>query len=156
MGSSAPRRMSFSRELERDGRYLGLERADTMEFAYRRRYSMPATDPRYLDSSLEDIVLDYWAHRFWDEPKLREEVHNPDFEEDVDEIERLIASGGDRLPAAADLHELLTGKKAMPAPEPVSEAEAIERGEGLARIAQAEAAAKASEDWEDEIVDRWP
>lgn len=54
-----------------------------MQFAFRRRYSLPPTDPRFLDATDEEIVLDYWAHRLWDNPKVREEAYNPDFEADL-------------------------------------------------------------------------
>lgn len=63
---------------------LGLDLSETIQFAFRRRYRLPPTDPRYLNATEEQMVLDYWAHRHWDDPKLREEVVNPDFEEDLE------------------------------------------------------------------------
>ena len=82
-----------------------MELADTMEFHYRRRYSLPATDPRYLDASIEDIVLDYWAHAMTDNPKLREEVVNPDFDADVAAFEKMLAAAappGEEFETVAD------------------------------------------------------
>ena len=81
MRCSALRRLPFEKALWRDARSAGAALADTYGFAYRRRYNLPPTDPRYLNSTLSEIVADYWAHRFWDDPKLKaEEVHDPDFE----------------------------------------------------------------------------
>ena len=57
--------------------------SETIAFAFRRRYGLPPTDPRFLAATEEEMVLDYWAHRHWDDPKLREEVVNPDFEADL-------------------------------------------------------------------------
>lgn len=88
-----------------------MELADTPEFHYRRRYGLPSTDPRYLRATREDIILDYWAHAFHDNPKLREEHHNPDFEEELAALEAEIeaqqaaeaaGAGGEAEPAAAD------------------------------------------------------
>jgi hypothetical protein len=41
------------------------------------------------------MVLDYWAHRHAEDPKLREEAINPDFEADVAEFERQSAALAD-------------------------------------------------------------
>lgn len=34
-----------------------------------------------------DIVLDMWAHRHTDDPTLRNEIENPDFEQDLADME---------------------------------------------------------------------
>lgn len=58
-----------------------------MDFAFRQRYRLAPTDPRYLDATDEDIVLDYHAGRFWDDPKLEsEEVENPEYAEELDRM----------------------------------------------------------------------
>ena len=86
-----------------------------MEFHYRRRYSLPATDPRYLDATMDDIVLDYWAHAFLDNPKLREEVVNPDFEGDLAAFEKMFSDSDDaavgRAPPGGDTWETVADDK---------------------------------------------
>jgi len=72
---------------------MGLALSETLEFAFRRRYLMPPADPRFLAATHEDIVTDFWAHRFWDDPKLRNEIVNEDFDADLDEMEREISRG---------------------------------------------------------------
>lgn len=37
------------------------------------------TDPRYLDATVEEMMTDYWAHHYYDNPKAREEVEDEDF-----------------------------------------------------------------------------
>jgi hypothetical protein len=54
--------------------------AETVAFAFRRRYSLPPDDPRFLDATPEAILIDYWAHRHIDDPKLREEIEDEDFD----------------------------------------------------------------------------
>lgn len=65
-----------------------------MEFAFRRRYGLPPTDPRFLDAGLDEMLVDWWAHRFTDDPKLRDEVVNADFEADVEAMERAMMDAG--------------------------------------------------------------
>ncbi|CAH2606339.1 conserved protein of unknown function (plasmid) [Rhodovastum atsumiense] len=94
----------------------GFELADRMDFHVRRRYGLPPTDPRFLDMTVEDIVLDYWAHAVTDNPKLRDEHINPDFEQEMAELEAMleeqIAASGAKAPeptadqiAKAEQHE---------------------------------------------------
>lgn len=42
---------------------------------------MPPTDPRFLDASDADMIIDLWAHRHADNPQLRESPPDTDFEE---------------------------------------------------------------------------
>lgn len=81
------RRLDFAEALEKEGRFRGLELAETIAFAFRRRYGLPPTDSRYLDATEEEMALDYWAHRHWDDPKLRDEAVNPDFDDDFAALE---------------------------------------------------------------------
>lgn len=60
--------------------------ARTPEFEFRRRYRLAPTDPRFLACTQEEILLDIWAHRFWDDPKLEQEEINEDFGSDVAEF----------------------------------------------------------------------
>lgn len=69
------------------GRQWGLERADSLEFLFRRHYNLAPTDPRYLDCSAADIVVDLWAHRFLNDPKLRDESVDADYDAEVADME---------------------------------------------------------------------
>lgn len=48
---------------------------------------MPPTDPRFLDATLEDMILDYWSWRHAEDPKLRDEIVATGFDEDLAEME---------------------------------------------------------------------
>lgn len=50
--------------------------------AFRRRYNLPPTDPRFLNATREDIITDYWAH-FYAENGFREEIEDEDFDQDA-------------------------------------------------------------------------
>lgn len=58
--------------------------AETLEFWFRRKYSLTRTDPRFLDATLEDMLEDYWAHRVAEDPKAADEVEDADF--NLDEV----------------------------------------------------------------------
>lgn len=63
-----------------------------MEFWFRQKYLLPPTDPRFLDASIEEIVLDYYTWRAAEHPEDAEEYEDEDFDPDADlaEIERSI------------------------------------------------------------------
>lgn len=77
----------------RKAKEMGRARYSTIEFEYRRRYSLPETDARFLDLTTEDMLADIWAHKFHEDPKLLDEVEDEDF--DPDEVATLIGYGGD-------------------------------------------------------------
>ena len=54
-----------------------------MEFAFRRRYSLPPTDPRYLNATVTDILVDYWAHRYVDDPEIQAPVQTDGYEDEA-------------------------------------------------------------------------
>jgi hypothetical protein len=56
----------------------------TLAFAFRRRYNLPPTDPRFLDATTEEMVLDYWAHRHADDPNLRNEIIAEGYDDDLE------------------------------------------------------------------------
>lgn len=56
-----------------------------MEFAFRRRYNLPPTDPRFLDATREEIAADFWAHHYA-ENDVTEEFEDTEF--DPNEITR--------------------------------------------------------------------
>lgn len=82
--------------LKRDARQWGRQLSESVEFEFRRRYMLAPNDPRFLDCTVEDVLVDVWAHRFADDPKLRDEDVSSDFEGDVDawEEDEDIPAGG--------------------------------------------------------------
>ena len=80
MGVCGKRRNDFAILLQREARGRGKLMAQTMAFAFRRRYLIPPTDERFLNATEEDIAVDFWAHKHWDDPKLGDEFSDPDFE----------------------------------------------------------------------------
>lgn len=60
-------------------------------FWFRRRYNLPPNDPRFLSLTDEEIAADYWAHQYYDDPKMADADHDDDF--DIDAIEAEINSG---------------------------------------------------------------
>ncbi len=70
----------------------GKERSDTTEFWYRHKYSLTVTDPRFLDATVEEMMTDYWAHHFYENPKARDEVEDEDFDF-AQELARIEAEG---------------------------------------------------------------
>lgn len=71
-------------------------RHSTIEFQFRRRYSLTENDPRFLDLTTEEMLTDIWAHKFHEDPKALEEVEDEDF--DPDEVASQIGYGSDKLP----------------------------------------------------------
>jgi hypothetical protein len=61
---------------------------------------MPPTDPRFLDSTLEDMTVDLWAWAHYEDPKLRDEVISTGFDEDLAamEAEALAREAQEALP----------------------------------------------------------
>lgn len=60
----------------------GARRVKTVEFWYRRKYNLPASDPRFLEVTAEEMLADYYAHLFHDNPKELETVEDDDFDPD--------------------------------------------------------------------------
>ena len=75
-----PRRSLFEATEAKLPKRNGKVRAGTVEFWYRRKYSLTANDPRYLDTTPEEMMTDYWAHYYFDNPKALEEVEDDDFD----------------------------------------------------------------------------
>ena len=75
-----------------------------MEFAFRRRYNLPPTDPRFLDATREEIAADFWAHHYV-ENSVTEEFEDTDY--DQDEIARKWAEEDDSASVDDDDFETL-------------------------------------------------
>ena len=67
----------------RTAKAAARERIQTIEFEYRRRYNLPATDPRFLNATLQEMLTDNLAHRYREDPKALEEVEDDDFDPDA-------------------------------------------------------------------------
>lgn len=61
--------------------------ATSLEFWFRRKYSLPPSDPRFLALTTEDIEAEYWAW-YYAENNRGEEVEDDDFDLD-EEIARM-------------------------------------------------------------------
>jgi hypothetical protein len=77
----APRSWDFVQSAERRCKQQARELATSYQLAFRRRYNLPPTDPRYLDATTEDILTDYWANFYKDNGQ--EEVEDDDFDLDA-------------------------------------------------------------------------
>ena len=60
----------------------------TLEFQFRRRYRLPPTDPRFLNATRADMLVDYWAHQHADDPNVQEPDTTEDFDEELAAWER--------------------------------------------------------------------
>ena len=49
---------------------------------------MPVTDPRFLDATVDDMMVDFYSHLFTDDPKAAEEIEDEDF--NADDVAELI------------------------------------------------------------------
>lgn len=72
-----------------------MELSETVEFQFRRRYNLSPSDPRFLNTGADEMLVDWWAHRFCDDPKLKDEAINPDFEADLAEMEAAARASDD-------------------------------------------------------------
>lgn len=82
MMPSAKRRTLFAEELYRSSKEQARNIVDTVEFTYRKKYNLTVNDPRFLDLTTEEMLVDIWAHKFADDPKLLDEIEDDDFDPD--------------------------------------------------------------------------
>ena len=61
-----------------------------MEFWFRRKYNLSPTDPRFLDASYEEILLDYYTWRAFEHP---DEIEDEDVDFDVENVVRAMEEG---------------------------------------------------------------
>lgn len=61
--------------------------ANDYELTFRRRYNLPPTDDRFLNATREDIITDYWANFFTENPNVQE-VEDEEYNVD-DEIRKM-------------------------------------------------------------------
>lgn len=81
-----------------------------MEFQWRRRYGLPPTDPRFLQATREEILVDWWAHQHADDPELYNEVRmdDADFQREAEAMlaEAMAAAEADPPQPADDWEEV--------------------------------------------------
>ncbi len=68
--------------------------SESLAFLYRQRYRLPPTDPRFLDATFEDMLIDEWACRYHEDPKAADEVVDDEFDL-ASEVARLDAEVDD-------------------------------------------------------------
>jgi hypothetical protein len=86
MEGSSYKRRCFARSGLQEAKAEGKIRAKTMEFRYRRRYSLTSNDPRFLDTTREEMLTDLFAHHYFENPKEADEVIDEEF--DAEEVMR--------------------------------------------------------------------
>jgi len=80
---SARRKPIFEINRDRDCKEDAKEVAKTVRFWFRRKYSLPPADPRYLDMTEEGMLTEYWAHYYYDKPDSEWEEDTDNFDEEV-------------------------------------------------------------------------
>jgi hypothetical protein len=68
--------------------------AESVAFLFRRRYLLPPTDPRFLDATLDEMLIDFWAWRYHEDPKAADEIVDDEFDVEA-EVARLDAQVGE-------------------------------------------------------------
>lgn len=68
----------------------GRERHKTIEFWYRKQFNLTSNDPRFLNTTVEEMMTDYWAFTYSNDPKAADEVEDEDFdlEEELRKLEQ--------------------------------------------------------------------
>lgn len=67
--------------------------AETVEFAFRRKYNLPPLDQRALDMTVEDMLADLLAHQLFEREGNGEEFEDEEF--DLDSVMNIEAAGDD-------------------------------------------------------------
>lgn len=44
------------------------------------KYQLTSNDPRYLNTTREEMITDWWAYRFTEDPKAADEIEDEDFD----------------------------------------------------------------------------
>ncbi|EJG5414274.1 hypothetical protein NAD41_000875 [Salmonella enterica] len=58
--------------------------ARTVDYWYRRKYSLTIHDPRYLNTTALERAADYWAEKYLEDPNLLNEIEDEGFsQEDI-------------------------------------------------------------------------
>lgn len=76
---------------------LAWDNVNTPQFWFRRKYNLPPTDPRYLDATKEEILIDYYSYLLLEryqqltndgvkDPDLDTLLAEEEFERELDKI----------------------------------------------------------------------
>ena len=68
--------------------------AKSTAFWFRRKYNLSPNDPRFLDCSLEQMMADFWAHHYTENPHSEKEAIDDDFSLE-DELRKANEEAGD-------------------------------------------------------------
>lgn len=77
----------------RQAKAEGLERSKSLEFWYRRKYGLTSHDPLFLEATRDEMLADYYAHLYTDDPKAADEIEDEDF--DPESVARMIGHEDD-------------------------------------------------------------
>ncbi len=80
-------RSDFAQQLKRDAFHLGKQASLTLEFRFRQRYRLAPTDPRFLNATRAEMLIDHWAHEHAKNPNLQAPDITEDFDEEVARME---------------------------------------------------------------------
>jgi hypothetical protein len=69
---------------------MARKQARSVEWWFRDRYRLAPTDPRFLDMTVEGMVMDYWTAHYASLPPSSFEADDPEFDAD-----KVIAELGD-------------------------------------------------------------
>ena len=75
-----------------EARRLAQEQHKTLEWWYRSHYRLPANDSRFTSITREQMLLDYYMCRLDEGHDISMEAENPDYEADLEEMERELAA----------------------------------------------------------------
>ena len=72
--------------------------AESLGFWFRRKYNLTPNDPRFLDMTVRDIEIEFWAHHYHENP-AKDEVEDEDFD-----LEAIRAAGDDEWEDLVDMN----------------------------------------------------
>jgi len=59
------------------------DRSKSLEFWYRRKFNLAPTDTRFLDTTVEEMLVEHWAWHYLDHPN---EIEDTDDEFDIEAV----------------------------------------------------------------------
>lgn len=80
---SVRRKLIFDASLDRDTKDAAKEDAKSINFWFRRKYNLPPTDDRYLNMTKAAMLIEYWAHVYYEKPDSVFEDGTDNFAEEL-------------------------------------------------------------------------
>mgnify|MGYP000090017941 FL=1 len=65
-------------------RARGREESGTVKFWFRRKYNLPPNSPLFLSLTDEEVLTDFFAHYYADNPNAEQESVDDDFDMDAE------------------------------------------------------------------------